>query len=386
VNSAIFLKEFAERNSTEEKSQIDYRKVEPALSGLLGEKAAPLSVYISGSALATLDSLAEKISASISKVYPKAIYGSNSFERYPAISLSVNRLRLALYNLTARQIAEALKNTVQGLRATQLRDFDRRIDIVLKGSKNFRRDLNALLNVRVKGYPVSNFVTVNRVNELSYLEHKDQARAFRLDLRGKSLSHLAQNVKQIITKISLPAGYSVSLGGEWLESRRSIKHLYFAFIMAVILVYLILAAQFESFVAPFIILFTVPLALIGIVPALLISGMTINIMSVIGLVVIVGIVVNDGILKIDFIRRAHRNGMDIIQAIHYAGKMRIRPILMTTVTTVFGLLPIALGIGPGAAIQQPMAISIIGGESVATILTLFVLPVLYKKLLGRKKY
>ena len=155
--------------------------------------------------------------------------------------------------------------------------------------------------------------------------------------------------------------------------------------MAILLVYLILAAQFESFRAPFIILFTVPLALIGIIPALLLTGMTINIMSLIGLVVIVGIVVNDGILKIDFIRRAELEGMDVLQAIHYAGKMRIRPILMTTVTTIFALLPLAMGIGPGADIQQPMAISIIGGESVATILTLFVLPVLYKKLLGIKK-
>jgi len=386
VPSEQFLKEFANKNSTKENLQIDYRKTEPALSGLLGGKTAPLSVYISGPSLSILDSLAEIISKKISLLYPKAIYGSNYFERYPAISLSVNRQRLALHDLTAKQIAEALKNTVHGLLATRLRDFDRRIDIVLKGDKNYRRNLSALLNVRVKGYPLSNFVNVNRVNELSYIEHKDQTRAFRLDLRAQSLSGLAQNVRQIISGISLPAGYSVSLGGEWLESRRSIKHLYFAFMMAVLLVYLILAAQFESFVAPLIIIFTVPLSLIGVIPALLISGMSINIMSVIGLVVIVGIVVNDGILKIDFIRRAHRSGMDVTQAIRYAGKMRLRPILMTTVTTVFGLLPLALGVGPGADLQQPMAVSIIGGESVATILTLFVLPVLYKKLLGRKKY
>ncbi len=386
INSVRFLKELAEKNSSGEESQTDYRKMEPALSGLLGERSAPLSVYISGPVFSILDSLSEEISKNISLSHPGAIYGSNFFERYPAISFKVNRTRLARYNLSARQIARALKSTVQGVRATQLRDFDRRIDIVLKGKEPFRRNLDDLLRVRVKGYPVSNFVTLNRVDELSYIEHKDMTRTFRLDLHAKSLSRLARDVKQTLAGISLPSGYSVSLGGEWLESRRSLKHLYFAFIMAVILVYLILAAQFESFVAPLIILFTVPLSLIGIIPALLLTHMTINIMSVIGVVVIVGIVVNDGILKIDFIRRAHRAGMDVVQAIRFAGKMRIRPILMTTVTTVFGLLPLALGIGPGADLQQPMAISIIGGESVATILTLFVLPVLYKKLLGRKKY
>ncbi|NOX89694.1 MAG: efflux RND transporter permease subunit [Calditrichaeota bacterium] len=384
VKSDVFLESFKNKNFTAEQLQIEYRKIEPALSGLLGEKEAPLSVYISGSSFSILDSLIKILTKKINKIHPGAIYGSNFFERYPAISLQLDLRRLALYNLTANEIANSLKATVSGIVATQLRDFDHKIDIVLKGKEDIRKSLEKVLNVTVNGFPVRNFVNVKQTEELSYIEHKNQTRVFRLDLYAGSFNKIVNDIQKIIPEINLPSGYNIILGGEWLESRRSVRHLYYAFLMAILLVYLILAAQFESFSAPFIIMFTVPLALIGIVPALLITGMTINIMSVIGIIVIVGIVVNDGILKIDFIRRLHKKGIDINEAIHKAGKVRIRPIVMTTVTTVFGLLPLALGIGPGADIQQPMAISIIGGESVATVLTLFVLPLLYKKFTGKK--
>jgi hydrophobic/amphiphilic exporter-1 (mainly G- bacteria), HAE1 family len=159
--------------------------------------------------------------------------------------------------------------------------------------------------------------------------------------------------------------------------RRSFRDLAFAFALALVLVYMILAAQFESFVHPVTILTAVPLALIGAVLALLATGNGLNTMSLIGVVILVGIVVNDSIVKVDFIVRARAAGAALREAILEAGRVRLRPIVMTTVTTVLGLTPMALGIGRGADLRAPLAISVIGGLILATLLTLIIVPVLY---------
>jgi len=378
-----FIRHLKDENRSEERIQIEYQKIEPALSGLLGEKKAPLSVFISSPSLTILDSLSKVLVQKIEKIQPGAIYSSNFFERYPAISLDLDLERMALYGLSASDVAQALTVALNGVVATKLRDFDRKIDVLVKADESYKENLDKLLSLRIRNYPISNFVKIKRTHELSYIERENQNRIFRIDLNVANTSDFVEKLNNQIKMIDRPSDSNIYFGGEWQESKKSIRQLYFAFFMAIVLVYLILAAQFESFLAPLVIMFTVPLALIGIIPALLLTGMTINIMSVIGLVVIVGIVVNDGILKIDFIQRLQRKGINLNEAIHIAGKMRIRPIIMTTVTTLFGLLPLALGIGPGADFQQPMAIAIIGGEGIATILTLFVLPLLYKKLVRK---
>ena len=384
-DSRAVLETLRKETTSGERIEYDLRKVEPALSGLLGEKSAPLSLYIYGRRLDVLDSLANRILKKIRQKFPEAVYSANFFERYPALVLTVNRAELARYNLTANDILRTLEHTLKGSKATDFFDFDRKIAILVRAGDDVRRHLNLLLNTEVNGYPLRNLVEINRTNEISYIERKAQSRVFRLDMRGESLSELAQGVRNILESEDFPAGYHFGFGGQWQAGLQSLRMLLLAFLLAVVLVYLILAAQFESFKAPFIILFTIPLALIGIIPALLFTGMTINVMSAIGLVVIVGIVVNDGIIKIDFIRRAHRNGMSIEEAVRYGGKMRFRPILMTTITTVIGLLPLAFGFGPGADLQQSMAIAIIGGETASTLLLLFVLPVLYIKMMKKRE-
>jgi len=160
--------------------------------------------------------------------------------------------------------------------------------------------------------------------------------------------------------------------------RRSFRDLAFAFGLALILVYMILAAQFESFVHPFTILMSVPLALVGAVLALVITGQGMNTMSLIGVVILVGIVVNDAIVKVDFINQTRARGASVRDAILEAGRVRLRPIVMTTVTTILGLTPMALGIGRGSDLRAPLAIAVIGGLAVATALTLIVVPVVYQ--------
>jgi HAE1 family hydrophobic/amphiphilic exporter-1 len=169
----------------------------------------------------------------------------------------------------------------------------------------------------------------------------------------------------------------MEVGGENEEMRRSFRNLAFAFGLALILVYMILAAQFESFIHPFTILMAVPLALVGAILALFGAGEGMNTMSLIGIVILVGIVVNDAIVKVDFINQARQAGAGLREAILEAGRVRLRPIIMTTVTTVLGLTPMALGLGRGADLRAPLAIAVIGGLILATLLTLVVVPVVY---------
>jgi len=173
------------------------------------------------------------------------------------------------------------------------------------------------------------------------------------------------------------------VGGQNEEMRESFGSLLFAFGLALLLVYLILAAQFESVLQPLVVLISVPLAAIGAVPALWIAGDGLNVMSGIGLVILIGIVVNDAIVKVDFINQRRAAGLPLRDAIVEAGRLRLRPIVMTTVTTVFGLLPMALGWGVGADLRAPLAVAVIGGLTASTLLTLVLVPVVYSLVAGR---
>ena len=198
------------------------------------------------------------------------------------------------------------------------------------------------------------------------------------DVAEGGLGAAIEAIEEELSVYPLSRELRMEVGGENEEMRRSFRDLSFAFALALILVYMILAAQFESFVHPFTILMSVPLALVGAVAALVLAGQGLNTMSLIGVVILVGIVVNDAIVKVDFINQTRRAGQSLRDAIVEAGRVRLRPIVMTTVTTVLGLLPMALGIGRGSDLRAPLAIAVIGGLLVATALTLIIVPVVYQ--------
>jgi HAE1 family hydrophobic/amphiphilic exporter-1 len=175
----------------------------------------------------------------------------------------------------------------------------------------------------------------------------------------------------------LPPGVSAYLSGQSEEMQDSFRSLAFTLALAVLLVYLVMASQFESLVQPFVILFTIPLGLIGVVWALFLTGTTVNVVAMIGLIMLAGIVVNNAIVLIDAVNQGRERGLDKAAAILEAGRVRLRPILITTVSTVLGLLPMAIGFGEGAEVRTPMAITVIGGITVSTLLTLVVIPVVY---------
>jgi len=205
------------------------------------------------------------------------------------------------------------------------------------------------------------------------------------NLDGTDLEGATEAIDSRIAGLGLAPGVSTRFGGQREEMERSFASLALAIGLAIFLVYFVMASQFESLLHPFLILFTIPLAAIGVVWALLLSGSTLSVIVLIGVVMLAGIVVKNAIVLVDCINRLRRDGMEKAEAIVAAGQIRLRPILMTTLTTILGLTPMALGLGEGAEIRSPMAITVIGGLLVSTLLTLVVIPTAYS-VFDRKRF
>ena len=298
----------------------------------------------------------------------------------PQIQVEIDRAACASYGIDPRVVASTVDRAMRGDIATEYVDFDRKIDVVVRYPEDQRYSRATLEGIRVNGVPIRELVTIRDAVGPSEVQREDQARVVPVyaDVVEGGLDQAIKGVEAALVAIPMSPDVRWDVGGENEEMRRSFRDLAFAFGLALILVYMILAAQFESFVHPVTILVSVPLALVGAVVALVLAGQGLNTMSLIGVVILVGIVVNDAIVKVDFINQARRGGRSLRDAIMEAGRVRLRPIVMTTVTTVLGLLPMALGIGRGSDLRAPLAISVIGGLIVATALTLIVVPVVYQ--------
>ena len=204
------------------------------------------------------------------------------------------------------------------------------------------------------------------------------------NIKGLSLEKAIEKVRRTFDRLPDTGKIKVKFAGKIENMRDSFSGLGFAFILSLILVYMILGVQFESFFQPFVIILAVPLAFIGVFILMLITNTSLNIMSLMGMVVLVGIVVNDSIVKIDIINRLRKEeGYDLLSAVKTGGKLRFRPILMTSLTTILGLIPLAIGIGEGSELTRPLAVTIIGGLTTSTILTLIIIPVIYMALVAR---
>jgi multidrug efflux pump subunit AcrB len=202
------------------------------------------------------------------------------------------------------------------------------------------------------------------------------------NLEGLDLRSSAASVQELLADLERPAGYSFDIAGQSVEMQRSLTSLGLALLLAVFLVYVIMASTFESLIQPLVILFSVPLAAVGVMPVLLLTGSSLSVVVFIGLIVLAGMVVNNAIVLVDRIGQNRADGMALQESIIAAGRARLRPILITTLTTALGLLPLSLGVGAGSEIQQPLAITVIAGLTASTLLTLVVVPVVYNGLIG----
>lgn len=350
-----------------------------ALGRLLGGEDADLAVRIRGDDLSAAMAYAELIETRLSDMPELRNVRLSSEAGQPEILVRVDREKAAAYGVDPARIAEAVERHMRGSEATDFIEFDQKVPIVVRLPEAERRSMSTLEEIRVDGVPLRELVQVQETVGPSEIRRLDQSRTVSVfaDVASGGLDAALSSISLTLGELELPRGLQVALGGENEERRRSFRELAFAFGLALLLVYMILAAQFESFIHPFTILLSVPLATVGASLALWWSGGGLNTMSLIGMVILVGIVVNDAIVKVDFINQIRAAGHGLREAILEAGRVRLRPILMTTVTTVLGLTPMALGLGRGADLRAPLAVAVIGGLLSSTALTLIVVPVAY---------
>jgi HAE1 family hydrophobic/amphiphilic exporter-1 len=349
-----------------------------ALGRLLGGGDADLSVRVRGEDADVALAYAERVRARLAPLPTLANVRMDTPPPQPELRVEIDRERAAAFAIEPSRVSDAVQEYMKGSVATQLLDFDRRVPVVVRLPDAERHDAGTLQTLRVDGVPLRELVRTAASTGPAEIHRMDQARVVlvKADLTA-GLGQAAREVREALRTLPPPPRVRVEVGGENEEMRRGVHDLGLAFALAVALVYMLLAAEFESLLHPFVVLLAVPLSAVGATLALWVAGAGINTMSLIGMVILVGIVDNDAVVKVDFINQMRRQGMSRRDAIHAAGRARLRPIVMNTVTAMLGLLPMALGIGPGAELQAPLAVVVFGGLLSATLLTLVVIPVSY---------
>ena len=344
----------------------------------------PVEVEIYGFDLGSLNTVSGEVARVLSEIDGLEDIATTMEAGNPEVQIRFDRDKLKLAGLGLRESSEAMRTQILGRVATDFKERDRQIDIRVRGGNSREIDFADLDNV-VVGYRDGLPVRLASVAEVAVsrgparIRRISQSRAATVSasLVGRDLGSVSAEIENALAAIPLPANITMEIAGQNEEMNRSMQSLVFAALLAVFLVYLVMACQFESLLDPFLILLAVPMALIGVVAGLLLTGTAVSVIVMIGGIMLAGIVVNNGIVLIDYIGRLRRRGTGVRQAILEAGSVRLRPILMTTTTTVLGLVPMALGRGEGAQLMAPLAVTVIGGLVVSTLLTLVVIPVLY---------
>ncbi|MEQ1439282.1 efflux RND transporter permease subunit [Fontimonas sp. SYSU GA230001] len=362
---------------------VSYRYARPTLFTL----KTPLEIEIAGYDLAQLERTSETLRAQLRASDRFAEVETTLTPGHPEIQVLFDAERAAALGLDTAVLAERVARAVRGHVATRYRIGDRDVDVLVRGGEDARNSVDAIANLLVNpdaAQPVrlSSIADVRLKSGPGEIRRVDQRRVVVVsaNLTRGDLGDGIAEIARILAGIPMAPGLSATVTGQSEEMKLSFRSLALALALAVFLVYLVMAAQFESLIHPFVILFTIPLAGIGAILSLYLTGSLINIVALIGMIVLAGIVVKNGIVLIDLVNQLRAAGSLVHDALLQAGRARLRPILMTTLTTVLGLLPMAIGAGEGAEVRQPMAITVIGGLTVSTLLTLLVIPVVYSLL------
>ena len=368
------------RRQLAEMPGIEYKFSRPTLFSF----KTPIEVEVRGYNLEELERISLSLAQRLRDVPGLTDVKASTEGGNPEVQIVFNRKRVAQLGLDIATIGNIIRNKVQGEVATQFNRLDRKIDIRVRARDEDRRNVEDLrrLTINPNGaipIPLAAVAEVTLERGPSEIRRVDQERVALItaNLKGRDLGSVTEDIQTIIDGLQLPPDFRVTIGGQQREMATSFNSMILAIALAVFLVYLVMASQFESLVQPFIIMFTIPFALIGVILTLLVTRTPISVVVFIGVIMLAGIVVNNAIVLIDYINQLRSRGLPKREAIKQAGQVRLRPILMTTLTTILGLLPMALGLGEGAEIRTPMAVTVIGGLLVGTLLTLVVIPTVY---------
>ena len=346
--------------------------------------ATPLEIQIRGYDLDELTRAGNELARRLEADDRYADVKSTVEQGFPEIQILFDAERAAALGLTTRQVADQVVRQVRGEVATRYNFRNRKIDVLVRAEEGARAsaaDIGQLIVNPESERPVRLSAVADVISGVgpSEIHRVDQERVavVTANLRYGDLGTAAANIERMLEAQPLGVGLSVNIGGQNEELESSVRSLVFALALAVFMVYLVMASQFESLLHPFVIMFTIPLAAVGAVLALLLSGSSLSVVVFIGLILLAGIVVKNAIVLIDRVNQLREGGLGKRDALCEGARERLRPIVMTTLTTVFGFLPLAIGGGEGAEIRAPMALTVIGGLIVSTVLTLVVIPVVY---------
>ncbi|MCK4715408.1 MAG: efflux RND transporter permease subunit, partial [Candidatus Marinimicrobia bacterium] len=303
----------------------------------------------------------------------------------PEYQIRIDRDRISALGLSVYQVATTIEAAVKGKLATKFREGGEEYDVVVQLDEFYRQSKTDLENIFITSLtgaqiPLKNVASIISGEAASQIDREDQERMVSVScsVAERDLQSVLKDIENEIRLMNFPPNYRWEIGGQAEDMQESFMWLGIAIIVAMFLVYMVMASQFESLLDPFIIIFTVPLAIMGAVWGLFLTGTTMSVTALIGIILLVGIVVNNGIVLVDYINQLRKkHGHDLWVAILIGGKRRMRPILMTALTTILAMVPIALKLGSGAELWVGMARAVIGGLTLATVLTLIIIPIIY---------
>ena len=391
----LFDKEERERSSEEIVEEV--RSKIPKLEGveltfldmssqMMGGTESPISIKLFGKDLPVLKSISEEIENRIVNIQAVCDVDNSYKQGKPELHIYVDRDKAFRYGLTISQVASVVKTATFGTVAGVFREAGDEIDILVRLDEECRNSLQDIENLNITS-PLGFTIPLKQVANIEKgegpikisREHQTRKMTISANVVGRDLGSTTKEIQTVIKNIkeNLPIGYFIEFGGAYEDMKETFKTLFYALLLAALLVYVILSSLFESFKQPLVIMFTLPLAYVGVIFILFITGSTLSAISFVGIIVLSGIVVNDGIVLIDHANQLRRKGMEPQKAIIQAGSDRMRPVLITSITTIGGMFPMAISTGQGSAMRAPMAIAVIGGLITATFFTLLIIPTIY---------
>jgi HAE1 family hydrophobic/amphiphilic exporter-1 len=353
------------------------------IGGGMSGRNAPLQFKIKGPELSTLQSLSSKIIAQLRTIPGLVGVGSDMELTKPEVRVYIDRDKAGDLGIDVRGIASAINTLIGGRDISKFKQGGKTYDVKVRLASDQRATLDDIKRLLVRTNTgelirLSNVVTVDEEIGPDLINRFDRQRSTTIysNLEGKTLGEAVAETRDIVSK-TLPSGYSIEFSGQAETMADTIKSIIFVFALTTIITYMVLASQFESFIHPFTIMLAVPLGITGALVTLFITRNTINIMSLIGMIMLLGLVIKNSILLVDFTNQLRATGMSKLDALLQASPVRLRPILMTAISTAAGVLPVALGFGAGGSSRAPLGIVVAGGMVTSTLLTLFVVPVAY---------
>lgn len=361
--------------------ELSFEKEQSALQSILGTEGAPVVVEIKGEDLEQIDELCREVKENMASI-PGLYDLKTSLEKgAPEVNISIDRLKSGIYGVDIASVASQVQEKLNGKTASTFESEGEPIDIEIRVPEV---SLGELENVEIiqgeKKYRLGEIAEISLTTAPKEINRNNQNRIGKVTAmleKGYTLGGVTPAINARLKEIQFPAKYSAKITGEEEMRAESFSGLSFALILSIILVYMVMASQFESLRHPFTILLTIPLAGVGCIYAFLIAGASLNMMAFIGVIMLAGIAVNNSILLVDATNKLKAGGLSLAEALQAAAQQRIRPIIMTSLTTILALLPMCFGFGEGASLRSPMALAVIGGLFTSTLMTLVVIPCVY---------